>query len=164
VKLYLIRHGIAVEREAGKDDSERPLTAKGREKTQQVAKRLLDLGVRFELAIASPLVRARQTAEIIQASGLSHQITSANYLAPDGDIQDWLNWWQQWQLSPPETSLALIGHQPDLGHWAEILVWGTAQSRLELKKAGIIGLDLPPLGSPVGNSQMFLLTAPKWLL
>lgn len=164
MKLYLIRHGIAVEREAGKDDNERPLTAKGREKTQQVAKRLLDLGVRFDLAIASPLVRAQQTAEIIQASGLSRQLTAANYLAPDGDIQDWLNWWQQWQLSQPATSLALIGHQPDLGHWAEILVWGTAQSRLELKKTGIIGLDLPPIGSPVGKSRMFLLAAPKLLI
>ena len=183
MELYLIRHGIAVERSHEIKDEERSLTAEGREKTRKVAKRLYELGLRFELILTSPLVRSRQTAEILHSCGLSSQIEEFSCLAPDGDIQNWLNWLEEWQMVSNNTQLALVGHQPDLGQWAEILVWGEARvgagladtsespaTRLSnspvivLKKAGIIGLKLPQAGSPVGHSQMFWLTGPKFLL
>ncbi len=164
MELYLIRHGIAVERTNNIKDEERELTAQGREKTRKVAKRLYSLGLRCELILTSPLARSRQTAEILCSCGLSAQIQELNCLAPDGDIQTWLNWLEQRQMLATDTQLAMVGHQPDLGHWAEILAWGEARSVLLLKKAGIIGLKLPENGAPVGRSQMFWLTPPKFLL
>ena len=62
--LYLIRHGIAEEHGTYEDDTQRPLTDEGRKKTKQVAKRLYDLGLRFDLLQTSPLVRAQQTADV----------------------------------------------------------------------------------------------------
>jgi phosphohistidine phosphatase len=56
-----------------------------------------------------------------------------------------------------------VGHQPDLTDWAEQLIWGEIREKLILKKAGIIGLSVPPLASPLGQCQLFLLTSPKWL-
>ncbi|MER3478596.1 MAG: phosphohistidine phosphatase SixA, partial [Leptolyngbya sp. ERB_1_2] len=61
-------------------------------------------------------------------------------------------------------SLALVGHEPDLSGWAELLVWGEVRDRILLKKAGMIGLDLPDSGSAISNSQLFWLTPPKFLL
>jgi phosphohistidine phosphatase len=55
-----------------------------------------------------------------------------------------------------------VGHQPDLTDWAEQLIWGEIKEKLILKKAGIIGLSVPPIASPLGHSQLFLLTSPKW--
>lgn len=168
MELYLIRHGIAVEWHPNIKDEERELTAEGREKTREVAKRLYGLGLRFELILTSPLVRALQTAETLRSCQLSSQVEECSFLAPEGDIQNWIKWLEQRQLRLAHTQLALVGHQPDLGRWAEILVWGEARLSsppvIVLKKAGIIGLKLPENGALVGRSQMFWLTPPKFLL
>jgi phosphohistidine phosphatase len=163
VHLYLIRHGIAAEPEAYETDEERPLTKEGDRKTRKVAQRLSELEIQFDLILTSPLMRATQTAQILQTVGLSTQIEESSALAPSGDIENWLEWYQQWQETG-SPSLALVGHQPDLGNWVETLLWGKTQDALILKKAGVIGLILPETGSPVARSQMFWLTPPKFLL
>lgn len=163
MELYLIRHGIAQEREPNIKDEERSLTEVGHQKIQKVAKRLQQLGLRFELILTSPLVRAHQTAEILLSVGLSSQVEKSSHLAPNGDIQTWLNWLEQ-QHFLSESKLALVGHQPDLGQWAETLIWGEARAVLVLKKAGIIGLTLPKTEVLIGQSQLFWLTPPKFLL
>ncbi len=164
MELFLIRHGIATEREINIKDEERSLTKEGHKKTRQVAKRLFNLGLRFDLILTSPLVRSRQTAEILRSSGLSSKIEESSYLAPDRNIQTWIDWLEQQHHLGADTHLAMVGHQPDLGQWAEILVWGEARASLVVKKAGIIGLKLPETDSPVGRSQLFWLTPPKFLL
>lgn len=177
IELYLIRHGIAIERSPQVEDATRSLTDVGRKKTQQIAQRLMALALQFDQLLTSPLVRAEQTAEILCQAGLSRDWETFLPLSPGGCFQDWLDWlgrWQQTQaqqrssLKPGlETSpqrLALVGHQPDLGEWAEQLVWGTPGEKLVLKKAGIIGLLLPGTAAPVGNSTMFWLTSPRFLV
>lgn len=165
MELYLIRHGIAAEPEDCATDEERPLTDKGRQKTVKVAKQLRDRRVHFDLILTSPLVRANETALILQEAGLSNQVEESTSLAPDGDIHVWVRWLEeQWQNANGDRSLALVGHQPDLGNWAETLVWGIAREKLILKKAGVIGVNIPDTGTPIGQSQLFLLTSPKWLL
>src|ERR1700683_2291444 len=64
--LYLVRHGIAVDRTDPKSppDPERPLTARGVQKTRSAALGLRALGAKPDVLITSPYVRAVQTAEI----------------------------------------------------------------------------------------------------
>lgn len=165
MELYLIRHGIASLREDYAKDEERPLTDKGRQKTAQVAKQLHDRGLRFDLILTSPLLRAKETAVILQKAGLASNVEEFTPLAPDGDIEAWVSWLKQrWQTDTSDKSLALVGHQPDLGNWAETLVWGEAQKKLILKKAGVIGIKIPDTQSPIGQSELFLLTSPRWFL
>lgn len=163
IELYLIRHGIAGERGTYANDDERPLTDEGRSKTKRVAKQLYELGIRFDLLQTSPLVRARQTAEILQAVGLSNSLEESGYLAPGGDLSSWARGLPQWQGKGIE-KLAIVGHEPDLGEWAEQLIWGEVQHRLIVKKAGIIGVLLPESGAVIGNSQLFWFTPPKFLV
>ena len=164
MELYLIRHGIAEEHQPQLKDEERQLTPEGRQKTEKVAQRLAKLELHFDLILTSPLVRAYQTAEILIAAGLSSQLETSDHLSFDGNIQ---NWWQEWlkpRKYPHKTKLALVGHEPSLSHWAEILLWGEAKESLILKKAGMMGIKLPDDGSAWGRSQMFWLTSPKYLL
>jgi phosphohistidine phosphatase len=163
MELFLIRHGIAADPQLYTDDRERPLTVEGRQKTAKVAQRLHHLGLRFDLILTSPLVRAKQTAEILQDAGLSSQIEEFAELEPGGDIQAWSQWLESWCDRTKRHQLALVGHQPDLGNWAEVLVWGDAKERLVVKKAGVMGLNLPKKGTPLGQSQLFWLSSPKWL-
>ena len=64
--LYLVRHGIAVDRTDPKSppEPERPLTARGVQKTRSAALGLRALGAKPDVLITSPYVRAAQTAEI----------------------------------------------------------------------------------------------------
>ncbi|MFP4008195.1 MAG: phosphohistidine phosphatase SixA [Spirulinaceae cyanobacterium] len=160
MKLYLIRHGIAAERGTYQNDEERPLVPLGFEKTQAVASRWQEIKLNFDLILTSPLIRARQTAEILQTAGLTSQIQEFSPLAPGGEIQQWLEWCDKNRYS----NLALVGHQPDLGNWAEMLVWGSCQAKLILKKAGTIGLKVPEGQISLGCCEMFLLTGPKWFI
>ncbi|AUT04548.1 phosphohistidine phosphatase SixA [Nostoc sp. CENA543] len=164
MEVYLIRHGIAEEQQAGIKDEERQLTKEGRQKTEKVAQRLVKLGLQFDLIVTSPLVRARQTAEILLEVGLSSQMEESNHLAPNGHISSWLDYWLQPKNFAPNTQLAVVGHEPCLSNWAEILLWGEVKGGLVLKKAGMIGVKLPESGEPVGRSQMFWLTPPRYLL
>jgi phosphohistidine phosphatase len=166
MELYIIRHGIAGDRDPIKypNDEERPLTEPGRARTKKVAQRLKEKELRFDIILTSPLVRARQTAEILQKEGLCDRLEEFTALAPDGDIQNWVNWWLESKYNKENSCIALVGHQPDLGNWAEILIWGSSKEKLILKKAGIFGLLLPEGETPIGNSELFLLTSPKWLL
>jgi phosphohistidine phosphatase len=164
MEIYLIRHVIAQEHKPGLKHEKRQLTPEGREKTEKIAQRLVKLGFNFDLILTSPLVRAYQTAEILIAAGLSSQLEASDHLSFDGNIQ---NWWQEWlkpRKYPQKTKLALVGHEPSLSHWAEILLWGEAKESIILKKAGMMGIKLPDDGSPLGRSQMFWLTQPKYLL
>jgi hypothetical protein len=98
--LYLIRHGIAAERGTYADDHDRPLTAKGRDRTERVAQRLSQLEIGFDLLLSSPLVRAYETAEILVYQGLAPYFTRHDALAPGGDLADWLTWLGDWQVNP----------------------------------------------------------------
>ena len=95
--LYLIRHGIAAEPEEYDTDSERPLTKEGERKTRKIAQRLYELEIQSDLILTSPLLRAQQTAQILQTVGLSSKIEESGALAPSGDIGNWLEWYKQWQ-------------------------------------------------------------------
>lgn len=165
-QVYLIRHGIAVERDLSKKDETRPLTEQGRKKTKKVAQQIKDIGIYFDIILTSPLLRATQTAEILREEGLTQTLETFSALAPAGEIQEWLTWWEHWHIETThqEGKVALVGHQPDLGDWAELLIWGQIQEKLVVKKAGVIGLNCPEDVSPLGNSELFLLTSPKWLL
>lgn len=160
--LYLIRHGIAADRGTYENDDDRPLTEAGRAKTRQVAQRLRDLGLQFDAIFTSPLVRAQQTADLLQAAQLSQSLQELALLAPEGSFTEWLHWLDNQRSTYP--TLALVGHEPDLSTWAECLVWGQSHHCITLKKAGAIGLQLPDSGSPVGRSQLFWLTPPRLLL
>jgi phosphohistidine phosphatase len=164
LELYLIRHGLAGEAGSYENDDERPLTDEGKKRTRQVAKRLQELGISFDLMLTSPLVRAKQTADILMDVGLAAKLQSVNFLAHGGTIDEWLTWLSSWRPADASASLALVGHEPDLSAWAELLIWGETSDSIVLKKAGVIGLLVPLEGSPIGKSSLFWLTPPKYLI
>jgi phosphohistidine phosphatase len=162
-QVYLIRHGIAAEPEAYERDYERPLTAKGRAKTKAVARQLKTLNLAFDEILTSPLVRARQTAEILLKANLSTQLTVVDTLAPMGSFSEWLEWFKTWQKERSGV-LALVGHEPDLSQWAELLILGDVQGVIQIKKAGIVGIEIPDNIDPLGNSILFWLTPPRFVV
>lgn len=162
MKIYLIRHGIAESRIIEKNDSQRILTRKGITKTQKIAEKLSQLSLEFDVIITSPYVRAKETAIILQQAKRSATVIEHTALIPEGNILEWFNWLQTSSYKSAK-NIALVGHEPDLTEWAQLLIWGKSEDKLILKKAGIIGLELSDLENPLGNAQLFLLASPKWI-
>jgi phosphohistidine phosphatase len=156
--LFFLRHGIAVEAGAKgcKQDSDRYLTAEGRQKLLQVAAALTVLEVSFDLVFSSPYVRARQTAELIAKKlGLTRELRLTEHLQPGGSFKALLQ--EIRRLKPAPASLLFVGHEPDLSLAASHLVSGSSAVRFELKKAGLIALEAGSL-VPGGAALQYMWT------
>ena len=169
-ELLLLRHGIAEERSDARDDAQRSLTPEGRERCLRQIKRLVELDLGCDLVISSPLVRARQTAELAVAAGLAPELELAAGLAPEADPLPLLERWLG-PLSPRSgwRRLALVGHEPDLSTLAALLIgvpMAQAPQALQLKKAGVALLQWPasPEGGLAGSARLELLVPPRLLL
>ena len=169
-ELLLLRHGIAEERGADRDDAQRALTPHGRERLALVIRRLAALELHCDVVLSSPLVRARQSAELVCELGLAPALELALALAPLNDPLPLLERWLG-PLSPRPgwRRLALVGHEPDLSTLAARLIGvpkAAAPQALRLKKAGVAVLQWPSRaeGPLVGSAQLALLLSPKSLL
>jgi phosphohistidine phosphatase len=137
--LYIMRHGIAYEHhEWSGSDATRPLTDKGKDRTLEVAEKLVaEKKLRIEALFSSPLVRARETAEIVsKVTGLKVQILEA--LACGSSLRTLQKSFPE-TLSQPER-IMLVGHEPDCGVLVGELV-GDSRSDFSFKKAGVAHLD-----------------------
>jgi phosphohistidine phosphatase len=134
--LYLIRHGIAVDRTDPKcpPEPERPLTARGVQKTRSAALGLRALGAKPDVLMTSPLVRAAQTAEIFaEALGFPlDKIRVNDSLKPAGNPSEIVK--EISHLRAKE--VACFGHAPHLDLTIAYLA-GARAPFTELKKAGV---------------------------
>jgi len=156
--LYLIRHGKAA---AGPIDVERALTTDGIDEMHRVARRLAKLGVAFDAVLTSPLLRARETADALAEAGIAGVVEEFAGLAPGGTLTEALEQVAHRHARGAE-HVALVGHEPTLSEWAARLA-GAPSCALELKKGGIIGLELPDRPPFEGRATLFWLTSPKLL-
>jgi phosphohistidine phosphatase len=148
--LYLIRHGIAVDREEPNcpPDTERPLTPKGMKRSHAAALGLRALDVKPAAVLTSPWLRAVQTAEIFcEAIGYSSKkIIRTDALKGTSAPSDLLR-----ELQSMKARVVLcFGHEPHLhliiGH-----VLHTSAKITELKKAGLALLELERVSPPQGR-------------
>jgi phosphohistidine phosphatase len=154
LELYLIRHGIAAERgDDYPDDSKRPLTSSGIKRLQQEARGLNALEVSFDQIIASPLLRTKQTAEVIAAALKTRPaVATSDSLAPAGTPAAVFH---ELGRHMRKGRIALVGHEPNLGELAARLIG--ARVPLAFKKGGICRIDFevfPPKG--VGQLRWFV--------
>jgi len=146
MKLYLLRHAIAVERDPNKypDDSLRPLTAPGRKKMIKIADALCRMGLQVDLILSSPYLRARQTAEIARKSLhlKKDRLLLIDALAPSSDPGQLV---AEIQAKYPVEKLMLVGHEPDLSSLISLLLSGDTSIPITMKKAGICCLSVEQL-------------------
>jgi phosphohistidine phosphatase len=159
MEIYVLRHGIAVERGTPgyKKDNDRPLTKEGDEKMHQIAEVMLAMGLKFDLILSSPLVRAEQTAKIV-AGEFDEEVTFTDHLAPDGNTLELIG---EINDEKPQCVL-LVGHEPDLSRLISLLITGGTDAWIELKKGGLCKLTADKLTFGQCATLNWLLT-PKQL-
>lgn len=161
MQLYIVRHGIAIDREDPKcpPDPERYLTEEGIEKTKQVAKGVAALGVSPDLMLSSPYVRAMQTAEIFaHALDYSKQKIRRTDLLLPGSEPSML--FRELAKDKQSSLIFLFGHAPQLDDIVATAL-GSKHHVTSLKKAGVALIELKRVSPPTG--QMIWLAPPKLL-
>lgn len=153
MNLLVVRHAIAEDKErfaaTGRSDDQRPLTEEGREKMRRAAEGLKQVARRAHLLASSPLLRARETAELIAPALRVPRIELVDALRPDQRYEDFLTWLRD-RESPnakdeedDERTIAIVGHEPHLSGLVTWLMTGRTESRLELKKGAACLLEFP---------------------
>ena len=159
MKLVVIRHAIAMEREefasTGQSDDLRPLTDEGREKMKRHAAALVELVPKIDLLATSPLVRARQTAEIVARAYHIKVSDLTEALVPDAAFSTFTKW-----LTPHQDKevVAVVGHEPHLSTLVTWLMAGLDESRVDLKKGGVCLLEIDGRPHRAAATLRWLLT------
>ena len=157
--IYLIRHAEALALGEGgiTADEARPLSERGEAQARAVGAVLQRHGIKLDKVITSPLVRARQTAEQMMRSWPAPvpEIHVCADLAPGGKPKKLARFLRGLGVA----SVALVGHQPDLGVWTAWIIGGK-KANIELAKAGIahVTCNKPKKGLGI----LYWLVNPDW--
>jgi phosphohistidine phosphatase len=159
MEIYILRHAIAAARGTPgyKKDSDRPLTKEGEEKMHQIAEAMLGMGLKFDLILSSPHVRAEQTAKIV-ADTFDQEVSITKNLVPDGNALQLIA-----EINQAKSErVLLVGHEPDLSRLISVLLTGGTDSSIEMKKGGLCKLTSEKLNFGKTATLNWLLT-PKQL-
>lgn len=143
MNLFLLRHGIAVERDPKSfpDDSRRPLTLKGEERLRLIVGAMRAMELSFDRIVSSPYRRASQTAEIV-ATALDRRkaLEFHDELTPEGDPKGLIRYLSRLDQAPE--NVLLVGHEPYLSLLISRLISGEATAGILMKKGGLAKLEV----------------------
>ena len=158
--LYIVRHAPAGQHGDPRypDDSLRPLTDKGRKRFGRLVKKLTKRDFAPTLIATSPLVRCRQTAQVLhdRLNGEA-KLIELSELAPGSELASLISWTNTQQAA----RVAWVGHAPDVDRHIAGLV--AAGGRIvALGKGAIAAIDFPATMS-AGEGELLWLVSPKLL-
>jgi phosphohistidine phosphatase len=141
MEVILIRHAKAESRDANSwpDDDVRPLTAEGRAEQRATTRTMKKMGIKFDFLVTSPLLRAKETAEIVakgyrwpEAPQVAEEL--GHGYAPGAVVKLLAKF-------PPSAAVALVGHEPDLSNLTAALVTRDGRLNIAVKKSGVVGIE-----------------------
>jgi phosphohistidine phosphatase len=137
--IWLLRHAEAEDDAA--DDASRRLTEKGERQSRIAGEALANLGVKIDVCLTSPKIRALDTARIAcEQIGCDVEVTEA---LRSGDFDPH-------ELAAGRGEVLLVGHEPDFSRAVQL----ATGARIELKKGGIAVLDGSLLVSLLRQPQL----------
>lgn len=140
MQLLIVRHAIAVPHGTPEvPEEKRPLTPRGEKRFHAAALGLAQICPRPDVLLTSPLVRARQTADIAAAAWgkiepREEEALAGGSFAQIAAVVDALK---------SEKLVALFGHEPDVSGLVAGLLGTDAGERLTFKKGGAALLEVP---------------------
>jgi len=161
MELLIVRHAIAFERDRHRwrDDAARPLTPAGMSRSRKAAAGLKKFSKIPDRVLTSPLVRAKQTAQILADVAGWPPAEEVPELAPGNAAPGLLS-----LLGKDRSGLvAVVGHQPELGELlAECLLRDGGILRIDMKKNAVacVSFDGPPRA---GRAALRWLATPRML-
>ena len=153
-ELYLVRHAIAAERgDEWPDDNKRPLTVRGISRFKEIVRGLHRLDISIDEIFTSPLVRTKQTADLLAIGlGGNTAVKTLDALAPGHAPAAVM---AHLAKTARRTRIGLVGHEPGLGELAAFLIG--AQRAPVFRKGGVARIDRGALASRRAGSLIWFL-------
>ncbi len=161
--LYIIRHAWAGHYGDPQwpDDFQRPLSKEGKERFAAFADKLAGRGFAPQAVATSPLVRCRQTAELVvdaveKSNDRRVELVELESLVPGGNLDELLVWTAK--RAEDHDQIAWVGHAPDVGRLTATLI-GPSDGWVRFAKGAVAAVrfhDTPEAG---GGELRWLLTA-----
>ena len=135
MNLFILRHGEAGRSSAtSRDDSKRALTVEGEKEIKDISKGIKGLGIEFDYIFTSPLLRAKQTAELVSKIVVpKNKIKDLDELKPEGNK---LQLYNKLSNLKQDSSVLIVGHEPYLSELIGEAI-SSVGCRIDLKKAGL---------------------------
>lgn len=167
MELIIMRHGIAEDREdfakKNLEDHLRPLTLKGRKRVQKVSQQLKNWIEDVDLIVTSPYVRARQTAELAAQIFIDTKLVDTAELVPSSPPQAFKRWLRS--HGDEHKRILAVGHEPQLSVLATFLMTGQLEPVLEIKKGGILCLEIDSFQNiTAGAAKLLWLVQPRQVM
>ncbi|WP_437731143.1 phosphohistidine phosphatase SixA [Sorangium sp. So ce1335] len=166
MRLYVMRHGPAEDRAPSGRDADRRLTAEGRARVERVAVELRRVrgGAPLARVLASPLARARETAEIAAPICGAPEVEIEGELALDAGLPLAL----VAALAREGADALLVGHQPNVEHLVRTLVEPSGRGAPSLRLSSfttalIVALEPEPTPPPQGRWRVERILDPRAL-
>ena len=162
--LYIVRHAWAGHYGDPQwpDDFQRPLGELGIQRFGAFVKKLAGRGFLPQTVATSPLVRCRQTAELIvegvaQAdSKIKGELVELDLLRPGGDFAELIAWTAE--RSRNREQIAWVGHAPGVGRFASELS-GCGGGNIRFAKGAVAAIKFYDLPRPGEGELRWLVTA-----
>ena len=157
MNLYFVRHAAASNKSAwAQDDGLRPLTRAGRQRFSATCDALVGAGaLRPDVILTSPLVRARETAQMLRdALPKGTDLVQDDRLGPGFDPAALANILAE---RTAVSSLAIVGHNPSFAAVLSAVVGG---AQVEMRKGAVALVEIE---DPVAPSGRLLWLAPPAL-
>lgn len=141
MEIILVRHAKAEAHDPNTwpDDDQRPLTAEGRAEQRAATRAMKRMGLKFDFLLTSPLLRARETAELVAKGyrwGETPQL--AEELGHGYAVAAIVRLLAKF---PPGSTVALVGHEPDLSALTGALTTKDGRLNIAVKKSGVVGIE-----------------------
>lgn len=113
------------------------------------------MAIRLDKVFTSPLVRAKQTANlVVREMGLKVDIVDTQNLIVGADP---LLLIEELNREPNSSNMLVVGHEPFLGKFVSLLVFGSPAGKLSLTKAGLACVEADqPIRPGVGTLRCLL--------
>ena len=140
MRILLYRHAPAEtsDPQSWPDDLLRPLTTRGKVRARRVTRAIVRLEPGITRVLTSPAARCTATADILcRELGPAFTPEPLASLAPGGSWRETL---RALERETADSVVVLVGHEPDLGKFAGVLLFG-APASVPLKKAGACAIE-----------------------
>jgi phosphohistidine phosphatase len=155
--IYIVRHAWAEDRDEAvyPNDDLRPLARKGHKRFRRLARRLTKRGFDVAHIATSPLVRCRQTADILAEYASSEPlIIELDALRPGSQLEPLIDWTRKQEGQ----NVAWVGHAPDVDQLTATLI-GDSHATIEFDKGAVAAIDFAGEPAPGQGTLRWLAIA-----
>ena len=155
MEIYILRHGIAEDGQAGQPDAERSLTAEGKKKLRNVLRVAREAGVTPSLILTSPYRRAVQTAQLAaEILGYKGDLLRTKSLEPSSHPR---LVWEEIRIHQDEAAVLLAGHEPLFSSLTAYLL-GNPNLKVDFKKGAIASVEIDRFSAEPNGVLKWMLT------